>query len=87
MLVPSDASALPRGANTRRQNVKPYSSGSLLGKYHFSANAHSTRLSSGPKMMNASKAQQRRAHERAGSARASGAHAARSWRRSMLPTE
>jgi hypothetical protein len=56
MLVPSEASALPRGANTRRQKVSPYSSGSLFGKYHFSANAHSTRFRSGPKITKASSA-------------------------------
>src|SRR6476646_8609348 len=55
-LVPSDAIALPRGANTRCQNVNPYCDGSLLGKYQRSANAHSTRLSSGPTMTNASSA-------------------------------
>ena len=30
--MPSDASALPRGWNTRYQNVSPNSSGSLFGK-------------------------------------------------------
>src|SRR5262249_13103248 len=47
------ASALPRGANTRAQKVNPYADGSLLGKYQRSANAHSTRFSSGPKIRNA----------------------------------
>ena len=56
MLVPSEASALPRGANTRAQNVKPNSCGNLLGKYHFSANAQRNRLASGPKMTNANNA-------------------------------
>ena len=55
MLVASDASALPRGWNTRAQNVKPNCCGSLCGKYHFSANAHRNRLSSGPKMANATR--------------------------------
>src|SRR5438046_3887907 len=56
MLVPSEASALPRGANTRAQNVKPNSCGNLLGKYHFSANAQRNRLASGPKITNANNA-------------------------------
>src|SRR5207302_2419902 len=56
MLVPSEASALPRGANTRAQKVKPNSCGNLFGKYHFSVNAHRNRLASGPKMANASSA-------------------------------
>ncbi len=54
-LVPSDASALPRGLNTRAQNVKPNSCGILFGKYHFSANAHSSRFASGPKITNATR--------------------------------
>src|SRR5947207_12552000 len=56
MLVPSEASALPRGANTRDQNVRPNSCGNLLGKYHFSANAQRNRFASGPKMTKASNA-------------------------------
>ena len=56
MLVPSDATAPPRGLNTRAQNDKPNSCGILLGKYHFSANAHRNRLASGPKIANATSA-------------------------------
>ena len=56
MLVPSDASALPRGWKTRYQYVSPYSIGSLFGKYQRSAKAHSSRFKSGPKIAKASNA-------------------------------
>src|SRR5688572_1182045 len=54
-LVPSDETAPPRALNTRAQNERPNSEGILFGKYQRSANAHSPRLTSGPKIANASR--------------------------------